>query len=119
MNREDIIDILTAVAAVDHRTIGQTDVTLARLIGDLPKDLAIRAVIDHRRECPGEYLEPGHIYQRVRAIRQDMFQREPLEDIEAHNDRTDERLAPLITELGEAKTVDPRCSSTGGPQSTR
>jgi hypothetical protein len=75
-------------------------------IGDLPKDLAMRAVIEHRREEPGVWLEPGHIYQRVRAIRQDLFQRQPLEDIEAHNDRIDEQLAPLIFELAEARTVD-------------
>jgi hypothetical protein len=107
MNRVEIIDILTAVQVVDHRTVGEGDILMwGAIIGDLSKDDALQAVLDHRREQPGVWLEPGHIYERVRAIRQDRFQRQPLTDIEAHNDRTDERLAPLILELAEANSVN-------------
>jgi hypothetical protein len=107
MNRAELIDILNAVQVGDHRSIGQVDVDFwAAVIGDLPKDDALRAVIDHRREEPGVWLEPGHIYQRVRAIRQDRFERQPLADIEAHNDRIDARLAPKIVELAESHSVN-------------
>ena len=64
MNRDDVIDVLTAVSAADRRTVGQADVDVWQaVIGDLPKDLAFQAVRDHLREKPGVWLEPGHIYE--------------------------------------------------------
>ena len=42
----------------------------------------------------------------MREIRRDRFERQPLADIEAHNDRINARLAPLIYELAESKSVD-------------
>ena len=57
MNRDDLIDILTAVQACDHRTIGTADISMwGAIIGDLPKDDALQAVIEHRREEPGVWL---------------------------------------------------------------
>ncbi len=103
MTPNDIIDILTVIAAADRRTIGENDVILwHKIIGDLPKDDAMQAVLDHVREQPGVWLEPGHIVAGVRAIRRDRAMRQPLEQIEAHNDR----LTPRITELAEAKSID-------------
>jgi hypothetical protein len=80
MTPEDVIDLLTAVAVVDRRTVGESDIHLwHEILGDIPKDLALQAVIDHRREQPGVWLEPGHIVAGVRAIRRDRAMRQPLE----------------------------------------
>ncbi len=103
MNRNEIIDILTAVQIGDHRTIGQGDIDFwAAIIGEVPKDDAMKAVIDHRREQPGVWLEPGHIYQRVRAIRRDMLEREHAAIIDAENDA---KMALIAAELAETKTI--------------
>lgn len=77
MNRNDVIDVLTAVAASDNRTVGDTDVDVWQaIIGDLPRDPAIQAVLDHRREQPGIWIEPGHVYQRVKTARREELERE-------------------------------------------
>lgn len=76
MNKNDVVDVLSAIAVGDRRTVGQNDVELwNRIIGHLRKDLALQAVVDHFRECPGVWLEPGHIAQRVGAISRDSFER--------------------------------------------
>lgn len=81
MTKNDVVDVLTAVAVGDRRTVGKNDVALwFRVIGELPKDLAMQAVVDHFTECPGVWLEPGHIVARVRAIRRDMYERESDEE---------------------------------------
>lgn len=76
MNKQDIIDVLTAVRAGDNRTVGQGDVEMWHLvIGKLNKDQALQAVIEHRQERPGTWLEPGHILQIVRNHQRDTTQR--------------------------------------------
>ena len=77
MNKSDIVDVLTAVRAGDNRTVGQGDVEMwFQVIGDLSKDLAIRAVVDHRKNAPGVWLEPGHVNQRVHGYMRDTAQRD-------------------------------------------
>lgn len=106
MTPDDVIDVLSAVAAVDRRTVGEADVIMwHQIIGHLPKDLALQAVVDHFREHPGVWLEPGHIVAGVRAIRHDRFQRQSLDEIEAYNDEMDARLSPKIAELADRKTI--------------
>lgn len=83
MTRDDVIDILTVVAASDRRTVGQADVDVWQaIIGDLFKDLALQAVRDHMRDRPGVWLEPGHVYQRARAIHRDELDRTSPPEIE-------------------------------------
>lgn len=77
MNKSDIVDVLTAVRAGDNRSVGQGDVEMWHLvIGELPKDLAIKAVVDHRKNAPGVWLEPGHIYALVHNYMRETAQRE-------------------------------------------
>ncbi|WP_078345162.1 hypothetical protein [Mycobacteroides chelonae] len=72
MNRDEVIDVLSAVVAADRRTVGKADVDVWQaVIGDLPFDTAVNAVRDHLRECPDVWLQPGHIYARVKAKRRD------------------------------------------------
>lgn len=77
MTKEEIIDVLTLVRAGDNRTIGQGDVEMWHLIiGDLPKNLALNAVIHHRKTQPGTWLEPGHINQTVHTTMRETAQRD-------------------------------------------
>jgi hypothetical protein len=92
---DDIIDILSIAAAVDRRTVGESDVILwHELIGDLPKDLAQQAVIGHLREQPGVWLEPGHVVAGVRVIRREQAYRETDARRLAHETRCNSKAAP-------------------------
>lgn len=67
MTRDEVIDVLSVVAAATRRTVGELDVTIWQgVIGSLDKADAIQAVGDHLRDKPGVWLEPGHVYQRAR-----------------------------------------------------
>lgn len=69
MNREEVIDVLSVVAAATRRTVGETDVKIwGSIIGSLTKEVALEAVRDHLRDKPGVWMEPGHVYQRSREI---------------------------------------------------
>lgn len=72
MNRNDVIDVLSVVAAATRRTVGEVDVEIWQgIIGPLAKDIALEAVRDHLRDKPGVWLEPGHVYQRAREIQRE------------------------------------------------
>lgn len=69
MNRDDVIDVLTAVAAADRRTVGEADVQIwLGVLESIALDVALKAVRDHLRDKPGVWMEPGHVYQRSREI---------------------------------------------------
>jgi len=73
VNRNEVIDLLTAVSASDRRTVGQADVEVWQTaIGHLALPECQRAVVGHIRECPGMWLEPGHILKRVEAERKQL-----------------------------------------------
>lgn len=106
MDRSDVVDVLTAVAAGTGREIGEVDVKLWQsVVGDVPKRFALEAVLAHFRECPGVWLEPGHIVQRWRDYRRDQIAREPDEMREARQAALDARLVEAVEELVEAKSV--------------
>lgn len=70
MNHDEMVDLLTLIAARDNRAVGQTTVAVwLEDIGDLPFDDARRAVADHFREEPGVWLMAAHVRQRVKKIR--------------------------------------------------
>ncbi|MEX7470163.1 hypothetical protein AB4Z39_10670 [Mycobacterium adipatum] len=69
MNRDDVIDVLTAVAAADRRTVGEADVQIwLGVLEHIPLDVALEAVRDHLRDKPDMWMQPGHVYQRSREI---------------------------------------------------
>ena len=78
MNQNDVIDVLTAVAAGDRRTVGPEDVQLWGMVldADMPKTFALEAVLAHFKERPDTWLQPGHIQQRWRDYRRDQLARE-------------------------------------------
>ena len=115
MNRDDVIDVLTAVVAADRRTVGHADVDIWRaVIGDIPKDLALQAVRDHLREQPGVWLEPGHVYQRARVFMRDQLEREPAELREARQAVLEAKVAEDAAErahwTGPLKHQRPQCN---------
>jgi hypothetical protein len=68
MNQNQVIDLLTAVAASDRRTVGEADVTIwQEVLGTMQLDDCLKALVTFRRESPGVWLEPGHIVKLVRA----------------------------------------------------
>jgi hypothetical protein len=116
MNRNDVIDVLTVVAAADRRTTGHADVDVWQaVVGDIPKDLALQAVRDHLREQPGVWLEPGHVYQRARVMTRDQLEREPAALREARQAALDAKAAADAAErvhwVGPLKHIRPRVNS--------
>ena len=106
MNRNDVIDVLSVVAAATRRTIGETDVDVWQaVIGDLSKDLALQAVRDHLKHRPGVWLEPGHVYEGARAIRRDQLNREPIAYREARQEALAAKVAESAAELAAGKVV--------------
>jgi len=80
MNRNDVIDVLSVVAAATRRTVGETDVQIwGGVIGHLSKEVALEAVQEHLRTRPGVWLEPGHVAVTARGILRDRQQRSPLQ----------------------------------------
>ena len=106
MNRNDVIDVLSVVAAATRRTIGETDVDVWQaIIGDDDRELALRAVRDHLANQPGIWLEPGHIHQRVRAYRRDQLEREPDTAREARQEALAAKAAEDLELLAERKAI--------------
>jgi hypothetical protein len=72
VNRNDVVDILTAVAATDHRTVGDWDVAMwEKILGPYERYAALTAVVEHFEQQPGVWLEPGHVVARIRQKRAD------------------------------------------------
>lgn len=108
MTRDDVIDVLSVVAAATRRTVGNADVEIWQAVmGDLPKEPALKAVRAHLRECPGVWLEPGHIVARVRAERRDELEKESDEEREARRAALDAKVARDVDELAAAKALPP------------
>lgn len=76
MDRDDVLNLLAIIASVDRRTVGEVEAEeWLRLIGKYDESDCLEAVEAHRREQPGVWLEPGHVVQRVRAMRRDRYER--------------------------------------------
>lgn len=62
---------MVRASAIDSRTV--TDLMAAawqQVLADVPYDAGVQALIEHRRNSPGAYLEPGHIVQGIRQARE-------------------------------------------------
>lgn len=75
-------------------------------LANLDADILLEAVtVAYGGHTNGFKPLPGDIITAARQIRHDRFQRQPLEVIKANTERIDERLAPFIIELAEAKSI--------------
>lgn len=78
MTIEEAIDVLTAAAAFDRRTVGKADAAAWHAaLGDLPFEDAQSAVVAHYRDSR-EWIMPSDIRRRVKALRADRLARTPL-----------------------------------------
>lgn len=69
MNANETIDVLSAIAAYDQRTIGKADVEAWHLaIGDLDRELATEAVVIHHKTST-ERCKPAHVRSIAGGIR--------------------------------------------------
>lgn len=71
MNRNEIIDLLTAASAYDRRTVGEGDIAAWAQAADRAAwrfAEALNAIHDHYADTPA-WLMPGHVTQRIRAAR--------------------------------------------------
>lgn len=110
MNRNQIIDLLTAASAYDRRTIGEGDVhawsEAARRAG-WTFDRALNALHDHFATT-SQWLMPGHITERLR-----LASRQPapadqvlaLEKAPASAERRAELMAE-IRKFADRKSID-------------
>jgi hypothetical protein len=90
---------------------------------DLAGGILLDPVQDYYDRPSDRPIGIGDIIAAARKIRQDRYQRQELEQIEAANDAMDARLAPLIAELAEAKSIpdddEPLRYQRPGPRSPR
>lgn len=71
MTPDQTVDLLTACAAFDRRTVGKSDVVAWHaIVGDLPFDLAQEAVFAHYRESR-EFIMPADVRTRVKRKQRD------------------------------------------------
>jgi len=73
MNRDDVVDLLSAITAYDNRNATQATVaawSMAADIGRWTLEEALGAVHAHYAEST-EFLMPGHVTERIRSDRQD------------------------------------------------
>jgi hypothetical protein len=85
MDADDIRDLIAVVQAVDNREGSDADVIVwLHMLGHLDKDDCAEAIMWHRAEKPGVWLEPGHVLQRVRAVRADRLSRMSPDERDAH-----------------------------------
>ncbi|WP_217451204.1 hypothetical protein, partial [Prescottella equi] len=77
LNRDDIVDLLTAASSVDLRKVGEADVAgwAATLRPDLDRDSAFEALRVHYATS-SERLMPAHINRIAVQLRRDRAERE-------------------------------------------
>lgn len=70
MLKSEMIEVLAQVAAIDNRTVDQSMIDVwYDLIGHMAKGEALAAVREFRLTNPGQYLEPGHLWQIAKVQR--------------------------------------------------
>lgn len=75
MTLEETIDLLAVAAAFDRRTVGEGDaLAWQAAIGDLDFADSHAAVVAHYRDST-DWIMPGHVRQRVKAMRADRIGR--------------------------------------------
>lgn len=109
MTLDEAVDLLTAAAMFDRRTVGKADaMAWHAVVGDLPFDDALAAVRAHYTEGT-DWLMPAHVRTRVRAMRRDRLAREilpaPAAELTDNPPRYRDRLTALIRGIADGKQV--------------
>ncbi|KDE14234.1 hypothetical protein [Rhodococcus aetherivorans] len=116
LTRDDVIDILTAIAAYDRRTIGEGDIAAwgAALRPDLDRQLAIEAVRIHNATSE-DWIKPVHVNKLAVDIRKDRADREDREAREARQLDNDTRHGLVIDQDGTALNAGLSINADGPP----
>jgi hypothetical protein len=78
MTSDEVWDLLELISSIDRRKVGLTDRQVWEgLVGDLPAVDAQAAVIAYYRESR-EWIMPADVRTRVKAMRRDRLEREPV-----------------------------------------
>jgi len=68
VKRSDVAKLLTFIASIDKRTIGETDINAwAYVLAPLDPDRCMTAVVTHLRRQPGVWIEPGHVWMLAKT----------------------------------------------------
>ena len=68
MNRDETIQLLKLVVAVDRRTTGPEDIAVWHaMLAPIPFPKAVQAVVLIQRREPDKWIRPGHIWQLASA----------------------------------------------------
>jgi len=110
MTIEETIDLLTAAAAFDRRTVGKADaVAWHAVVGDLDLDDCRAAVLAHYSDST-DWLMPAHVRKRVRAMRRDRIDRAipaaPPAELADNPGRYRAELKRQIHEIADAHSLD-------------
>ena len=101
MNRNDVIDVLSVIAAGDRRTVGETDIALwLGTVGHLDKADAIAAVGKHFQTSE-KWLMPVHLIGLARDIAHDRMMRETPAEREQRTAAIDAKTAQRRTAIAE------------------
>lgn len=109
MTLDQAVDLLTAAAMFDRRTVGTADaMAWHAVVGDLELDDAVAAVRAHYTET-SEWLMPAHVRNRVKIMRRDRLAREilpaPSPQLADDSVRYRESLLGSIESIAAGKTV--------------
>lgn len=106
MNRNDVIDLLSAISGFDQRTIGEDDITAWTLVvGDLNRAEALEAVVIHHK-VSAERIKPFHVVQLAKQMRADRLARAGRLERERRDAERDQRLGlPAVASSGVPSTV--------------
>jgi hypothetical protein len=118
MTEDQVVDLLTAAAMFDRRTVGRADAKAWHaVVGDLSFDDALVAVRGHYTEG-SDWLMPAHVRTRVRAMRRDRLERTPLPapgaELTDDSVRYRESLAASIRSIADGRQVR-RAIAPAGP----
>lgn len=74
MSRSEVAEVLTIASAVDHRIVEEeTTIEWHRLVGHIPKRIALAAVELHFQESSA-YLMPSHVVANARRVQARLIQ---------------------------------------------
>lgn len=120
MNRNQTADLLSAIAAFDQRTVGETDVEAwFAALGRMKFADAIAAVIEHHKTS-ADRIKPFHVLDIARRAANDRVERASVsrEYRNHREDSRDERLAELCGGTRAALELEPGLAAASGKRAS-
>jgi hypothetical protein len=94
MTLDETKRLLAVIVAHDRRTLGEVDVALWHsVLQDCTFGDCVHAVGAHIREMPGVWLDPGHVYSRVKGWQRADIERRHAGELHAESIKPIDRAA--------------------------